>query len=45
VKHGWVKKMRQLIQDTYFGTALPTISISSHGGGGKSNSTKTRFSR
>ena len=43
VKHNWVKKMRQLIQDTYFrSTALPTISISSHGGKGSS---KTRFSR
>ena len=26
VKHNWVKKMRQMIQETYFNTALPTIS-------------------
>ena len=26
-KQNWVKKMRQLIQETYFNTALPTISV------------------
>ena len=26
VKQNWVKKMRQMIQETYFNTALPTIS-------------------
>jgi triple functional domain protein len=25
-KHNWVKKMRQMIQETYFNTALPSIS-------------------
>ena len=26
VKQNWVKKLRQMIQETYFNTALPTIS-------------------
>ncbi|XP_040567429.1 triple functional domain protein isoform X3 [Lepeophtheirus salmonis] len=27
VKHNWVKKLRELIQETYFNASLPTISV------------------
>lgn len=50
VKQNWVKKMRQLIQDTYFNTALPTISVpqnssNKHVGSVSTGSQKSRFSR
>lgn len=51
-KHVWVKKIRQLIQDTYFGTSkvsasLPSLTVPHHNGSNRSSkyTTSQRSSR